>query len=404
MDDDQHRDDLARGPASRAKRRIWIAVGIALAALLLVLVIHRRNQAAERAAAETTHAQILTLRTAAARLGDMPVFIDALGTVTPLATVNVYSQVTGRVTAVHYVEGQSVRRGAPLIDIDPRPYQAQLAEAQGTLRHDRGLLAQAMMDVARYRAASDTQAISRQQYEDQVQLVEQYHGTVENDEGQVQYARVQLGYCHLTSPVDGRVGLRLVDAGNTVFSGSSNALVVITQIQPISVVFDVAEDEIDRVRGELSHPVPLPVEVFDRAQLGMIATGHLLTLDNQIDTSTGTVRFRAQFDNGDRKLFPNQFVNTRLRMKTLSNAVLVPTAAIQRNGTQAYVYLVARGHAALRSVTVLASEGADTAVTGLRSGDQIAVTGFNNLEDGLAVRIAPAPAARSAAAPTMRAG
>jgi multidrug efflux system membrane fusion protein len=286
---------------------------------------------------------------------------------------------------VHYVEGQMIHLGDPLIDVDPRPYEAQLKQAQGTLQRDRGVLAQAEMDLARYKDASAQQAISRQTYEDQIQTVEQGQGTVQNDIGQVEYAQVQLSYCHLSSPINGRVGLRLVDPGNVIFSGGSNPLVVITQLAPITVVFNVAEDDLNQVRNEILHRSSLVVDVFDRSQQTKLATGKLLTLDNQIDTTTGTVRFRGQFANTDLRLYPNQFVNARLLVKTLQNAILIPTAAVQHNGTQAFVYIASGNTVKLRNIEELTNEDQVAAVTGINSGEVVPITGFDKLQDGARV-------------------
>ena len=374
--------------AARPKRRIWTWLILLIVAALIVAAVAggiRKSNADKAAAIEPP--PITTVKTATAHLGSIGYYVQALGTVTPLATVNLYSQVNGRVMAVHYVEGQMVHRGDALIDVDPRPYEAQLKEAQGTLQRDRGLLAQAEMDLARYKDASAQQAISRQTYEDQGQLVEQDRGTVQNDIGQVEYAQVQLSYCHLTSPIHGRVGLRLVDPGNVIFSGGSNPLVVITQLEPITVVFNVAEDDLDQVRGQIMHRSSLPVDAYDRSQQTRLATGSLLTLDNQVDTTTGTIRFRGEFGNKDLKLYPNQFVNARLLVKTLENAVLVPTAAVQRNGTQAFVYVVSGNTVNIRNITELTSEGLVAAVTGLNAGEVVPTTGFDKLQDGSKVRV-----------------
>ena len=382
-----------------AKRSIWgrlIAVVVALVLILAVISGVRKSQADKAAAVEPVVEP--TVVTATARRGSIGFYVQALGTVTPLASVNLYSQVNGRVMTVHYTEGQMVHRGDALIDIDPRPYEAQLKEAQGTLQHDRGLLAQAEMDLSRYKEASDAQAIARQTYEDQKQVAEQYRGTVQNDIGQVEYAQVQLSYCHLTSPIDGRVGLRLVDPGNTVFSGASNPIVVVTQLTPISVVFNVAEDDLGQVRNEITHRARLQVDAFDRTQLVKLATGYLLTLDNQIDTSTGTLRFRGQFDNRDLKLYPNQFVNARMLVKTLQNAILIPTAAVQRNGTQAFVYVLQPDRSVkIRQVVELTTENDLAAITGLNEGEVVSTTGFEKLQDGTKVKVQSAAGAAVAA-------
>lgn len=372
-----------------AKRSIWgrlIAVVIGVVLMIAVISGIRKSEADKAAAVEPVVEP--TVLTATARRGSIGFYVQALGTVTPLASVNLYSQLNGRVMAVHYIEGQMVHRGDALIDIDPRPYEAQLKEAQGTLQHDKGLLAQAEMDLSRYKEASDAQAIARQTFEDQKQVVEQYRGTVQNDTGQVEYAQVQLSYCHLTSPIDGRAGLRLVDPGNTVFSGASNPIVVVTQLAPISVVFNVAEDDLGQVRSEITHRARLQVDAFDRTQLVKLATGYLLTLDNQIDTSTGTLRFRGQFDNRDLRLFPNQFVNARMLVKTLQNAILIPTAAVQRNGTQAFVYVLQPDRGVkIRQVVELTTENDLAAVTGLNAGEVVSTTGFEKLQDGTKVKV-----------------
>jgi membrane fusion protein, multidrug efflux system len=387
--------DLAAitGKAAAGKRRIWPwLLTVISVAIVVAAVVSGIKKGKADAASKVELPQVATIKTATAHLGSIGYYVQALGTVTPLATVNLYSQVSGRVIAVHYVEGQMVHRGDPLIDVDPRPYEAQLKEAQGTLQHDRGVLAQAKMDLVRYKDASAQQAISRQTYEDQIQLVEQNRGTVQNDIGQVEYAQVQLSYCHLSSPIDGRVGLRLVDPGNVIFSGGSNPLVVITQLEPITVVFNVAEDDLNEVRSQILHRSALVVDVFDRSQQTKLATGKLLTLDNQIDTTTGTVRFRGQFANTDLRLYPNQFVNARLLVKTLQRTVLVPTAAVQRNGTQAFVFIVSGNTVKIRNIEELTNEDQVAAVTGLNPGEVVPTTGFDKLQDGSRVNIEGAPA------------
>ena len=371
------------------KRRRWLRwlIMLVVAALVVGAVISGVRKSKADAAAKLEPPVVPTVRTATAHLGSIGYYVEALGTVTPLATVNLYSQVNGRVVAVHYVEGQMVHRGDALIDVDPRPYEAQLKEAEGTLQHDRAVLAQAQMDLSRYKEASDQQAISRQTYEDQVQAVEQDRGTVQNDIGQVEYQQVQLSYCHLTSPINGRVGLRLIDPGNVIFSGGSTPLVVITQLEPITVVFNVAEDDLSQVRSEILHRNSLRVDAFDRSQQTKLATGKLLTLDNQIDTTTGTLRFRGQFDNADMHLYPNQFVNARLLVRILEHAVLVPTAAVQRNGTQAFVYILSGDTVMIRDITEQTRENDQAAVTGISAGEVVSTTGFDKLQDGSKVKV-----------------
>lgn len=362
---------------------------VVLALALIAVLIARKPK--DNKSAEFDQPQAATIKVAKVRTGDIGLYVEALGTVTPLSTVNVYSQITGKVMAVNYREGQMVRKGQELIEVDPRPYEAQLEESQGTLEHDRGLLAQAKIDLARYQKASALNAIARQTLEDQEQAVVQYQGTVRNDEGQVKYAQVQLSYCHLAAPASGRVGLRLVDPGNTIFAGSSNALVIITQLQPISVVFNVAEDNLDKVRGQILHRKALPIDVYDRSQQLKLASGTLLTLDNQVDTTTGTVRFRGEFSNKDLTLFPNQFVNTRLLVNTLKDTLLVPSAAVQRNGVQTFVYLVTGDTVHTHDVTEQTSDGDVSALQGVAAGDVVAVTGFDKLQDGAKVVVQGSP-------------
>lgn len=335
-----------------------------------------------------TRARRLSFARGVASGGDIGVYINALGTVTPISTVNIYSQVSGRVVAVHYREGQTVHKGDALLDIDPRPYEAQLQQAEGLLDHDRGVLRQAEIDLARYKEAFAERAVAKQILDDQEQAVVQYQGTVKYDLGQVENAKVQLSYCSIASPIAGRVGLRLVDSGNLVAAGISNPLVVITQLQPITVVFNVSEDHLGDIQARLRQYPPLVVDAFDRTAQTKIATGELLTFDNQIDTSTGTVRFRGEFTNRDLALFPNQFVNARLHVHSLKDVVLVPSAAIQRNGTQALVFVVNSNNTiSIRNVTEQSTDGNRTAVEGLHVGESVALSSFDRLQDGTSVTV-----------------
>jgi multidrug efflux system membrane fusion protein len=323
----------------------------------------------------------------------MGIYVNALGTVTPTYTITVYSQITGRVMEVHYREGQMVRKGEPLIDIDPRPYQATLKQAQGTLQHDEGLLAQARMDLQRYRDAYSRNAIAKQQLDDQVQTAVQYEGTVKADQGTVAFDAVQLEYCHIVAPIGGRVGLRLVDPGNTVFAGSGSALLVITQLQPITVVFNVPEDDLPQVQAQLHGDSRLPVDVFDRSNAHLIESGTLASLDNEVDTTTGTVRFRAEFPNSKLALFPNQFVNAQLLVRMLKDVTLIPTVAVQHNGTSDFVYVLEPNNTVtVQTVSALTANEQDTAVEGLNSGVRIAMSGFDRLENGAHVMVrSPGP-------------
>lgn len=322
-----------------------------------------------------------------AKKGDVGVYIDAIGTVTPVYTATITPQAGGVITAVHYREGQFVHKGDSLIEIDPRPYQATLLQAQGTLEKDTNVLAQAQMDLERYRTAWARNAINKQLLDDQEKIVLQDQGTVKNDQGTVNYDEVQLGYTHIVAPISGQVGLRLVDPGNVVQAGATTALVVITQMQPTTAIFTLAEDNLGQVLGRMRKNV-LPVEAWDRNSSHKLATGKLSTVNNQIDTTTGTVKLRATFDNKDNALFPNQFVNARLLVNTLSGVTLIPVGAVQHNGDTSFVYLIANGAATQRTVKTSTSDGGMIAVEGIGPGDQVATSSFEKLQPGSKVTIA----------------
>jgi len=328
----------------------------------------------------------VTITTATAEKGDIGSYLESIGTVTPVYTASIFAQVNGPVMAVHFTEGQTVNKGDSLVDIDPRPYQATLLQAQGALERDENLLAQAKMDLKRYEDAWARNAVSKQILDDQEKLVMQDEGTVKNDQGTVQYDQIQVEYCHIIAPITGRVGLRLVDPGNLVSVGAStnsSPLVVITQLQPITVVFTVAEDHLGPVLAQLRKNSKLGVEIYDRSDQTKIATGELTALDNQIDTTTGTVRVRSTFSNEDSALFPNQFVNTRLLVETLKDVTLVPTATIQQNGQTSFVYAIEDGVAHLRNVKVGISDDRQgvTQVEGVDPGEVLANSSFDKLQD-----------------------
>ncbi len=339
----------------------------------------------------------VTITTATARQGDIGVYLDAIGTVTPVYTASITSQVNGLIVAVHYKEGQLVHKGEPLIDIDDRSYKATLLQAQGTLDKDQGVLEQAEMDLERYKAAWARNAIAKQILDDQEKLVQQDKGTVKNDQGLVQYDQVQVDYCHITSPINGRVGLRLVDPGNVVQSSATTALAVITQIQPITVVFTIPEDSLGQVQARLRQGAKLPVDAYDRTSVTKLDSGVLLTLDNQVDTTTGTVKGRASYANKASELFPNQFVNTRLLVNTLHNATLIPSSTIQHNGTTAFVYVIqGTGKdetAHEKTVKTLVSDANTTAVQGVNPGDVLANSSFDKLQDKSKILISKTPLA-----------
>ena len=330
----------------------------------------------------------VTVSTAVARQGDIGIFLDALGTVTPVYTVTVTSRVQGEIMNVYYREGQMVRKGDPLLEIDPRPYEAAVTQMEGQLAHDQAVLTEAKIDLDRYQQAFNRNAIAKQQLDDQEQVVLQDQGTVKNDEGQLANARVNLVYTHITAPIDGRVGLRLVDPGNIIQANSTTPLVVITQLQPITVIFSIAEDHLGQIQQQLQKGKKLDVDAFDREQARKLATGSLLTLDNVIDTTTGTLKLKAVFPNNDFALFPSQFVNARLLVDTVHNAILIPTPAIQRNAQGAYVYVIKSDQtAAIHPITAGTTDGTVTAVDGLQPGDNVAINGFDKLQDGAKVNL-----------------
>lgn len=366
-----------------------------IVAVLSVLVLRGRQTTAAVARVNNPSVPVAVERVTQ---GAMPIFLDALGTVTAEHTASIYSQIGGRIEAVHYREGEMVRKGQPLIDIDPRPAEAQLEQAQGALARDRSLLEQARVNLKRYQDAyARNKAVSEQQVYDQEQTVRQAEGTVQNDQGTVTYDQVQLTYCHIAAPFAGRIGLRLVDPGNTIFVGTSTALAVITQIDPITVVFNVAEDHLSSVLDQLRARKTLAVDVYDRTQARQLASGTLLALDNEVDTTTGTVKFRARFRNPDgRLLFPNQFVNVRLRVDTLDRAIQVSTPAIQYNGQQAFVYLLQPNQTVtVRTITVSSAEGGKSAVAGVQPGDTIVTSNFDRLRDGAQVTVRQQSGSRS---------
>jgi membrane fusion protein, multidrug efflux system len=390
--DSEHDTSDRPHPKSKWQRVIVWLVILLIFAVVFVLVL-RHHQDSQAAPSGRRQGGIVTITTVTATKGNIGVYLDAIGTVTPVYTASITSEVTGLVTQVHYQEGQLVRKGEPLIDIDARPYEAQLMQAEGALERDTQILAQAQMDLDRYRDAWAKNGIPKQTLDDQEKIVLQDQGTVKNDQGTVQFDKVQVGFCHIIAPITGRVGLRLVDPGNVVQSNSTTALAVITQEQPITAIFTVAEDSLGQVQTQIRQKKRLEVDAFDRAQQTKIATGKLLTIDNQIDTTTGTVRMRALFDNKDDSLFPNQFVNTRLLVKTLEGVTLIPTSAIQHNGQTAFVYVIQNDTAQIRNIKTGVADAGNTAVEGINPGDVLANSSFEKLQNNSKIVVSKKPAA-----------
>jgi len=324
-----------------------------------------------------------------AEKGTIRLFFNGLGAVTPIYTVTVKSRVDGQLMEVHFKEGQLVRQGDPLLEIDPRPYQVQLEQAEGQLAHDEALLKNAHLDLDRYQVLFKQDAIPQQQLATQDALVTQYDGTIKTDKSQIDNAKLNLVYCHITSPITGRVGLRLVDPGNIVHASDAGGLVVITQLDPISVIFTVAEDQLPPVAEKLHGGHTLQVEAWDRENQQKLAVGSLETIDNQIDPTTGTLRLRATFANPDNKLFPSQFVNARLLVEEKRGVTVLPNAGIQRNSSGAYAWLVKPDSTVVvRPITVGATEGDQTEiVSGLEPDDTVVTVGVDRLEDGGKVNV-----------------
>lgn len=372
-------------------RRWWI--GLVVACLLVVgafIFLARGGQKASRAAQQgLATAPGIPVVATAVKKGDLGVYLSGLGTVTPLNTVTVKTRVDGELTKVHFREGQVVSRGELLAEIDPRPYEVQLTQAQGAVARDQALLENAQLDLQRFQDLVKKDLIPKQQLDTQDSLVHQYEGAVKADQGQIDNAKLQLIYSRITAPTSGRVGLRQVDSGNIVHASDVNGLAVIAQIQPISVIFSLPEDNLSQILGKLRSGARLTVEAYDRDQQQKLATGTLLTVDNQIDPNTGTVKLKAEFPNRNYELFPNQFVNARLIIEVKHDAVIVPAPAIQRGPQGTFVYVVkADQTAALRPVTVgITQEGNASITSGLSVGELVVVDGADRLRDGGKVEV-----------------
>ena len=394
----QRRPELPAAPekiAARPSRRrwlwrvLWLVILLAAAIELALWITGRQSHSPAAAQRTETGVASIQVGVAAVTKGDMPVTLDGLGTVTPLATVTVKSQISGHITDIKFQEGQRVEKGDLLAVIDVRPYTIALEQAQATLAHDQALLSDARVDLARYQKLLTEDSVAKQTVDTQRYLVTQDEATVQLDKAAVDNAKLNLDYCHITAPVSGRVGLRQVDIGNYVTTGSEG-IVVITQMQPITVLFTLPEDDLPAVAKRFHSGAVLPATAFDRSMTTQIATGELATIDNEIDTTTGTVKLKAQFDNKDESLFPNQFVNIRLLVDTLTGVALVPRAAVLHGAPGDYVFVVQPDDTvAIRTVKTGPAQGERISIqSGLTPGDRVVVDGTDRLRDGAKINIA----------------
>jgi multidrug efflux system membrane fusion protein len=399
-------------PKRRSYAWIWLLIlgGVAFGGYRYWREAKQKQQAAAAAQAARAARRAVPVTVVAARAGDIPVILRGLGTVAPFNNVTVKSRVDGQLIAVHFQEGQFVHQGDRLADIDPRPFQVQLEAAEGQLARDQAQLNDAKVNLARYQALWEAQVIAKQQLDTQAASVGQFEGAIQADQSAIDNAKLQLTYSHITAPLSGRIGLRLVDVGNMVHAADANGIATIAQLQPTAVLFTIPADSLPPVLRKLQAGAKLRVDAYDREDRNRIASGTLLTVDNQIDPTTGTSRLKAEFQNTDNALFPNQFVNCRLLLDTKHNVVIVPAPAIQRGPSGAYIYVInADQTAAVREVTTGLSEGNDVEiVSGLHGGDKVVIDGQDKLQPGSKVEVqAPrtpanpnAPARRGARKPT----
>jgi membrane fusion protein, multidrug efflux system len=383
------RDIPPRTPRASRRGWLWILAVVAVGVGLYFLWPKSSGEKAGTAPSSTAAGRprglgVIPVVAAKATKGAIGVYLTGLGAVTPIYTVTVRSRVDGQLMKVLYREGDIVHQGDLLVQIDPRPYEVQLTQAEGQLLKDQAALNNARIDLERYQTLLTHNAVPEQQLATQKATVLQDEGTVKADQGLIDSAKLNLVYCRITAPITGRVGLRLVDPGNIVHASDTNGLMVITQIQPISVIFTIAEDQVPVVSGKMRAGQRLRVETYDRDMKAKLAEGSLTTLDNQIDQATGTLRLRATFANTNEALFPNQFVNARLLVAQKQGVTLVPTATVQRNSQTTYVYVVnSNSTVNIRNITTGTTEGDQTEITsGLAPGDVVVMTGVDKLQEG----------------------
>lgn len=382
------------------RRLIWVLLLAAIVAAAVVYLPRLKHAQSPVANGRAMSTGPIPVGIATAQKGDMPVTLSGLGTVTPLAVVTVKTQLNGYLMSVGFVEGQHVKKGDFLAQVDPRPYQVALEQAEAQLAKDQATLANAQLDLKRYNTLVAQNSIATQTRDTQVMTVGQDRAQILLDQAQINTQKLNLTYAHIISPVTGRVGLRQVDPGNYVQTSDPNGIVVVTQLQPISVIFTLPEDNVPEVLKQYHAGSILPVTAYDRTGTSQIAVGRLGTIDNQIDPTTGMVKLRATFDNADESLFPNQFVNIKLLVNTLHDAVLIPTAAIQRGAPGTFVYLVKPNHTvAVQTIKLGPGDGQHVAVlSGLEAGAQVVDDGADRLKDGAKVTVAPPPGSAGHAA------
>jgi membrane fusion protein, multidrug efflux system len=369
------------GKKSHAWR--WILLVVVIIGAIIAYQMHSRSQAASK---ESSTTQPVSVGVTTVQKKDMPYYLTGLGSVTAFNTVTVHSRVDGQLMKVNFMEGQFVRAGDVLAEIDPRPFQVALDQAQGQLAKDIASQNDAKVDLTRYQQLWQAGVIPRQQLDSQQATVGQFDGAIQSDKAQIDNQKLQLTYCRITAPISGRVGLRLVDAGNIVHAADANGMLVITQVQPMAVLFTLPEDNVPQVVSEMKKR-QLAVEAYGRDNKALLATGKLVTLDNQIDQTTGTLKFKSEFDNKDMSLWPNQFVNVRLYLSVKKDAIVVSSAAIQKGVQDSFVYVIDSSNAAqVRPVQVDFTEGNQSVIAkGLTEGEQVVVDGADKLQSGAAV-------------------
>ncbi|MFZ0211704.1 MAG: MdtA/MuxA family multidrug efflux RND transporter periplasmic adaptor subunit [Candidatus Acidiferrales bacterium] len=378
--------ELALSPHKKHRWWVWVLIVVILGVAVWYFrgVAQKQSQTASASARAKLGNVAIPVVVAVAQKGDLPVYYTGLGTVTAFYTVTVHTRVDGQIMTVYFKEGQFVHKGDALVELDPRPYQVQLEQAEGQLAKDEATLKDATLDFNRYTTLAAEGVIPRQQLDTQTSVMNQAQGAIKSDQATIDSAKLELIYCHVTAPISGRIGLRLVDPGNIVHATDTTGLIVITQLQPIAVIFTLPQDQLPEVYKELRAHDRLPVDAYDRDDTSKITSGYLQTMDNQIDTTTGTYKLKAVFSNQDNALFPNQFVNIHLLVDTEHNVTIIPAAAVQRGPNGTYVYVVNSSNAAnVRAVKVGLATGNSIAIdSGLKPGEEVVTDGLDKLTDG----------------------